>query len=189
MSVERSTELLWDRLCALREPFVALSVTVWEDRPANEEQMIADSVGDTVTEARGWLEGASGALMDVRQRSDAIRLRHMAVCSEQFDHLERTFWSELCAYERMDAVVTLGHERHTWAGWSAEVRRSIVDCAGLLHEARSALLACWESLALSSATPAVSVNATNIGQQVAAPTDSARREKVSPSAATHDPER
>ncbi|MEA2443421.1 MAG: hypothetical protein QOJ12_713 [Thermoleophilales bacterium] len=168
MTTARAAEELWDALCALREPLVALNVTVWEDRPRNDEVMLADSLGDTVVEACGWLEGAIGAVREARDNAgDAAALSDSLVdCGEQFDRLERTFWSGLASYERLAEVDALGGERSAWRGWSRGVCSSVADCGAVLHQARAALFGCWRELAGEFGRSLVTVNTTSVGQQI-----------------------
>jgi hypothetical protein len=166
MSTRRATDELWDALCALREPLLALSVTAWEDRPEHHDSMLADRLGDAVVEACGWLEGAIGAVREARDTGgDTATLRDaLVVCSEQFDRVERSFWSEVASYERVDEIVVLGREQRRWSGWAAGVRRSVDEACTLIHDALAALLACWRELTGELGRSLVTVSATSVGQ-------------------------
>jgi hypothetical protein len=171
MTVVHAFEELWDCLCGLREPLIALSVTVHEDRPADGDLMLADSLGDSVLEACGWLEGALGALRPARGAAgDPPLLRDALVAfGADFERLERTFWTQLAAYDRLAAVAALARERTEWRGWASGVRRGIDECASALHEARPAQLACWRELTTAPARSLLTINTTTIGQQLATP--------------------
>jgi hypothetical protein len=162
MTTARATEELWDALCAVREPLMALSVTVWEDRPENGELILADSVGDAVAEASGWLEGAIAA---VREPADLGA--SLVDCGQQFDRLEKAFWSDLASYERLAEVEVLRTERPLWSGWARGVRRYVSDCGELIHHARAALFGCWRELTSELRRSLVTVNATGVGQHIA----------------------
>jgi hypothetical protein len=164
MTGRRAAEELWDALCAVREPLVALSVTVWEDRPADDDVMLADKVGDAVVDVCGWLEGAIGAVRDAR---DAVGVGDsLADCGHHFDRLEKSFWSDLASHERLAEVDALGSERPRWSGWAGGVRRGVGDCGALIHDARTALFQWWRE-ASHERKPVVAVTATNIGQHFA----------------------
>lgn len=53
-----------------------------------------------------------------------------------------------------------------WLDWSTVVHRSIGLCAAPLHACAQALGECWHELAVRLARQSVSVQATNIGQQI-----------------------
>jgi ribosome modulation factor len=168
MSTRRAVEELWDALCSLREPLIALSVTVWEDRPEDHESMLADRLGDVVVEACGWLEEAIGAVREARGTSQNVEtLRDaLASCGEQLDRFERGFWSDLASYDALDQVVGLGRERAAWHGWAAGVHRGVEESCAFVHAARAALLGCWRELTGEIWRPLVSVNTTSVGQQI-----------------------
>ena len=67
----------------------------------------------------------------------------------------------------MSALLLMGDERGSqWSDWNQVVKTSIERCATPLQNAAESLLDCWSELAERLARHSVSVQATNIGQQI-----------------------
>jgi len=67
----------------------------------------------------------------------------------------------------MREITGLGARRKgVWLIWSHNVKRDLDVCRYELDLARKSLTACWQELAERAGTTNISVQATNIGQQI-----------------------
>ena len=65
------------------------------------------------------------------------------------------------------ANVVLGARRKgVWLIWSQNVKRDLDTCRYEIDLTRKALTACWQELAEHAGTTNISVQATNVGQQI-----------------------
>jgi hypothetical protein len=80
----------------------------------------------------------------------------------------RQYSSDMVSYERVNDLMTLRAEHPEWAGWVE---------AQLTHESRlgkqigdtnEAFLFCWQEIAERVGMTSVSVQTTNVGQQISA---------------------
>jgi hypothetical protein len=158
----------------LRESLDGLRMGVAEDRPLHDDAVLVDMLDDTVEDLRGYAQGALTAAMDAQHALDSdedmrrIR-RALAECQTGFGRLAHGYAAGLVSYERVAALRRIARERGgEWREWSRSVRQGIESCREPLYEVEEALFHCWQELA-EHAGAVVSVQATNIGQQISVP--------------------
>jgi hypothetical protein len=175
MALEKSFQDQTRQLRRIRDRFVEVLLTIREDCPA--ELAIADNLGDTFDELRGWLEealnAAAGGEKNVGHPIDLDGARRaLQRCQEQFDKVDERFFSGVASYERLDDLNTMSkHREPEWserANWADAVLQGIDHCRQEIEESRSALKACWQEIAERVGSTNVSISTTNIGQKIVA---------------------
>ena len=190
MAIEAAFQTLIGKLAAAREAFASLRLTAIEDRPLRDEVLLVERLGDAVDDLQGWLEEAVGAARDaqqaVRHPLDGYRAREgLALAHERFIQLEYKFFFEGISYEEIGELSRFGRRRgREWLGWTGSVIQALDQCRAPLREVDEALLGCWRELSERLGAGSVSVQTTNIGQQISAaalaPRDEARELKGAP---------
>jgi hypothetical protein len=172
MSLEASFERLRAELGRLQETVLALQVTVVEDQPARGEVVLVDWLDNTATDLLGMLEEATDAVSKVPEDAQQDtplkrtrgRLRRIHELVNQFDV---KFTAELAAYDSLARLLAMGKERgRAWQHWVNVVKTAIERCLTPLRAVNAAILECWHELSETLARHSVSVQATNIGQQI-----------------------
>ena len=172
MSLESTFELLLAELAKLQEIVTALQVTVAEDKPMHGEAVLVDWLDNSVTDLLGALEEASGCAArglqglqrgaPWKESRTALRSVHELVI--RFAH---KYVVELAAHDSISRLLEMGAERgRAWQQWVKVVKSAMERCVGPLKVVESALLDCWVELGEQLARGSVSVQATNIGQQI-----------------------
>jgi hypothetical protein len=184
VAIEVAFQALVGKLGAAREAFESLRLTAVEDRPLRDEVLLVERLGNAVDDLQGWLEeavaAAGEALQAVRHPLDGYRAREaLALAHERFLRLEHKFFSDGVSYEEIDELSRFGRRRgREWLGWTGSVVQALDQCRVPLREVDEALLACWQELSERLGAGSVSVQTTNIGQQIStaalAPRDDAR---------------
>jgi len=88
-------------------------------------------------------------------------------CQRSFSALVRTLSTDLLAYAPMGELIGVSQERDTeWQVWTDGVINAIDRCQQPVYDVEQALLQCWQELLERVGMTAVSVTATNIGQQI-----------------------
>jgi hypothetical protein len=157
----------------LHDALNALQVTLG-DKPPADESALADGVETVVLDLMGTLHEMRKAGLNARKAVghpldlDQAR-RSLAACQERFHRIEQQFASDLVAYEKLKELARLGKERRAWLHWSNAVRQGIEQCQPPLELTSAALAACWQELAERLGTTNISVQATNVGQQISVP--------------------
>jgi hypothetical protein len=175
MALEKTFGELPHTIRKLRDGLLALQLTVREDLPLHGSVVLVDQFGDAVDDSLGWLEDALTAATEVQQCAkhpvDMDRGRRaLSNCQEQFHRMEQRFHSDLISYEKLKDLTGFGRSRRgEWLGWVKSVRKGLDECRQPMDEVTKALLACWQEIAEHAGMTSVSVQATNIGQQIAAP--------------------
>jgi hypothetical protein len=76
-------------------------------------------------------------------------------------------------------LARLGSERRRgWLPWANSVKQGIEDCRQPQEAVSLALAACWQELAERLGTISISMQATNVGQQITLPRSRARDEDL-----------
>jgi len=172
MSLAASFERLRAELGRLQEAVSALQVTVVEDKPAHGEAVLVDWVDNTVTDLLGLLEesadtlssGPEDAQHETQLKKMRTKLRRIHELMIEFSH---KFMAELAAHDSIARLLEMARERgRAWQQWVKVVKSAVERCTIPLRAANSALLECWHELAEVLARNSVSVQATNIGQQI-----------------------
>jgi hypothetical protein len=175
MALEKVFQELSDRVRRLRDSLLALQLTIREDLPPQGSVVLVDQFGDAVDDSLGWLEESLEAAVEaqhaVGRPVDMDRARcALANCQEQYHRVEQRFAADLISYEKLKDLTGFGRSRRgEWIGWVKSVRTGLEECRQPMDEVSKALLACWQEIAERAGMSSVSVQATNIGQQIAAP--------------------
>jgi hypothetical protein len=172
MSLEATLEALRRDLARLQEVVSDLRVTVTEDRPTRGAVVLVDQLDNVVTDLSSALEEADARAVQALQMSepsgslDAVRtaLRDIHALLNRFTV---QYIGELASHDQIARLLEMGRERgREWREWSREVKTAIERCAMPMKATAGASLECWSELAERLARHSVSVQATNIGQQI-----------------------
>ncbi len=166
---------------ALREVLQSLGLTVIEDRPSRGEVLLVERLGNLVEDLRGLseegLEAAQQARRAVGHPLDGYRVRQALGCaSERFIALKFQFFNNAVSHETIDALQRFGRQSGgEWLGWSASVVTGLQRCREPLRALDEAVLQAWQELSERLGSGALSVQTTNIAQQIAVPRPERRR--------------
>jgi hypothetical protein len=172
MNLEMAFDRVGAQLAKVQDAVSALQVTVAEDKPRRGEVALVDRLENVVMELLGALEGArtyvaqagkscgrSGSPEETRL---ALRNAHQLV-----NAFIETFATELATHDSVAALLQMGRERgREWADWAAVVKTAIEQCAIQIGAMQAGILDCWSELGERLARQSVSVQSTNIGQQI-----------------------
>jgi hypothetical protein len=160
VQVERLKEMLDPLRCLL------------PDDPLNTEVALVQHLRESVESVSGWIddcyEQSRAAQNNLNRSADLSRSRKaLTQCQTSFDEAERTFTAELLSYDKMREVASLGARRRgIWLIWSRNIKRDLDVCRYELNLTRKALTVCWQELAEHAGKTNISVNTTNVGQQI-----------------------
>jgi len=172
MSLEATFDSLRSDLARLQDAVSALLVTVTEDKPARGAVVLVDRLDNLVTELSSILEEADARAVQALQGSQPNgRLEESRAALRDIHELLNRFTSryagELATYDHIAQLLEMGGERgREWRQWSQVVKTAIERCAAPMRVVAEATLDCWSELAERLARNSVSVQATNIGQQI-----------------------
>ena len=173
MAMELTFRQLLEQMKRLKEMLDPLRCLLPDD-PLNMEVALVQHLRESVETASGWLDDclnqSQAAQDNVNRSADLNRLRRaLTRCQASFDEAERTFSAELLSYEKVREIASLGARRRgIWLIWSHNVKKDLDVCRYELDRARKALTACWRELAEHAGTTNISVQTTNVGQQITA---------------------
>jgi hypothetical protein len=174
VAIEAAFQNLVDKFRAGREAFEGLRLTAVEDRPLRDEVLLVERLGNAVDDLQGWLEEAAAAARDaqsaVRHPLDGYHAcAALALANDRFIRLEYKFFCERVSYEEINDLTVFGRRRgREWLGWTGSVIQAFGQCRAPLRELDEALLLCWQELSERLGTSSVTVQTTNIGQQISA---------------------
>src|SRR5262249_54088120 len=98
--------------------------------------------------------------------------RTIAALSEANSHfviLQQTFHSGIASYPQLADLMKLGSSRgREWRAWSNSISQALDQTAHTIGEVHRALLETWREFAERLSVSAVTVQTTNIGQQISA---------------------
>lgn len=172
MALEAALSNLCRTLRALRGSLYELMYTVTEDAPKRGRVILVDQLGEQVAELHGLsiecLEAAEGAERAAGQPSDLNQMRRFLVRSQtQFQQLSQTLVWQLFSYEQVVELMELGHRRKgEWSGWVQGIRSGLEKCRLPFQEAEATYTQCWQEIAERLVTGPISLQTTNIGQQI-----------------------
>ena len=178
--------------CARRSQ--SLRLTAVEDRPLQDEVLLVERLANTVDDLIGWLDEAvrrSGRRRKGPSRHplDSYRAREaLALANDRFIRLEYKFYSEGVSYEEINELSEgsgsgAGAE---WLGWTRSVIQALDQCRAPVRALDEALLQGWRELAERLGTSTVSVQTTNIGQQISAPAAASSEAQLDVPGSRHD---
>jgi hypothetical protein len=160
---------------AMRDALQSLGLTVIEDRPPRGEVLLVERLGNLVEDLRGWgeegLAASAQARAAVAHPADFHRARQaLGLANERFILLEYRFTGEAVAYQPIDELLRFSRQRsREWLGWSASVVQALDACRAPLRALDEAFLKAWLELGERLGARSVSLQTTNIGQQITAP--------------------
>jgi len=177
VALEATFRELYTALRRLHDTLVALRLTIGEDKPRKGEAALVDQFEDTVLELMGLVdECLTSARIAQRAVGHPMNLdrarRALTTCQERFHEAEQQFSSGLVSYERLKDLSSLGRERRgEWMPWANSVKHGLEECRQPLDLVSKTLASCWQEIAERVGMTNVSVEATNIGQQITTAAD------------------
>jgi hypothetical protein len=137
-----------------------------EDEPACVEALVA-RVTDVEGRLQSMTDSIAAALREDAEQLDTRRCaRAVAVCQEICNDVSRMMHGELATARNFIEINTVADERGgAWTRWREVVQHELEQCQSTIDAIAAALLECWREIA-DRGGGAVSVTATNIGQQV-----------------------
>lgn len=172
MSLEATLERLRAELARLQDAVSALQVTVSQDKPKHDEVVLADLLDDMATDLLGMLDEATESvaqrLADSQPDGQLKKTRRTLYLVQKLTiEFMFKYFSELAAHENISRLLAMGQERgRAWQHWVKAVNMAVERCAAPLRGVENAVLECWNELGEQLARNSVSVQATNIGQQI-----------------------
>jgi hypothetical protein len=174
MALEASFMKLHAELATLNEAFGGFRVAV-HDKPLRGDSVLVDVFGDAADDLLGWVEETLSAALEGRQAAsypaDIERARwSLVICHKAFNLISDKLWSDLLSYERITEISTLGRERRgEWLVWASGVKSALDSCREPLHNVNQSIFVCWQEITEHMGTTSVSVQTTNVGQQITVP--------------------
>jgi hypothetical protein len=186
MGLETAFELLSQQLGLLKEAVDELQLNLSgdyypesrspkkTDGDSGREQapLPVQQLADKVSELEGAVEEARHAASNAERAGRYPRNLEEAqlaliVIQRCLNKTLKTFLFEVAAYDTIQTLVRMGRRQGgTWPQWILLLKTVIECCGAPLHGSVHALSACWEELAEKLSAKAISLQATNIGQQI-----------------------
>jgi len=166
---------LCTNLHELHEGLIGLRTTVVEDKPRGGDIVLVDIFGDAADDLLGWLEEALAKASEGQQAAthpiDLDRARRaLTTCQERFNRISQRFSSDLVCYERIAELTRFGRKHgREWHAWATSVKQALDWCQQPLYALSQTLFRCWQEISERVGMTSVSVQATNIGQQITVP--------------------
>jgi hypothetical protein len=159
----------WERLAEELEEGLLWSVT--ETRPDEEHAMAThyiDAATDLIATAREGLAACRGAVDGAPNLG--LAGRSLLRCQERYNALVALFDGEMASYRRVRRLRRFAREKGgAWRGWADRVGEAVGRCRQPMDDLNRALFGCWEEVTERVGISTVSVQATNIGQQITVP--------------------
>ncbi|MGB6310413.1 MAG: hypothetical protein WBF89_21750 [Steroidobacteraceae bacterium] len=175
MAIEAVFRHLTSTYAAMRDALQSLGLTAIEDRPPRDEVLLVERLGNLVEDLRGWTEEGCRAAAEAQEAiahpADWHAVRGaLAQANERLIVVEYRFFGDAVAYETTDALLRFGRQRgREWLGWSKSVVQALDACRAPLRALDEACLQAWQELGERLGARSVSLQTTNIGQQISAP--------------------
>jgi hypothetical protein len=172
MTIEATFNSLLGHHRTLREALQNLRLTIVEDRPRGDSVVILERMSDAIDDLNGWLEESHAAVgrgaKAVSYPIDGPRaIAGLSDASARFEQLHDQFFFGLAGYRQMTDLAGLCQSRgREWRAWSDGVKEAIDQTSLAIREIQRALLSSWQELAERMSASSVSVQTTNIGQQI-----------------------
>lgn len=174
MTLETASKELGAQLQTLREEIIGLRTTIREDQPMEDDTVLVDMFGDAADDMMGWLEEAMATARDGQQAAerqlDLDRAwRALTTCQQQFSQIEYRLF-DLLSYDRLAPLMRFGRQQGgEWQAWTSSVKAALDHCQSPIYDVSEALFRCWQEIGERAGLTSVSVQATNIGQQITVP--------------------
>jgi hypothetical protein len=180
MALERVFRESTVRLRKLSDALKEARLTIVEDRPRRHQVVVADHFEYGIEDILGWLEEAIQNSVEAQQ-AVALPLnldravRSLGKCQDLFRRVQRRYSADLISYARLEELMRIGSERRgEWQGWTESVKKGLEHCRQPMEDASLALTRCWQEIAERPAGTNVTVQTTNVGQQIAPAAPEAR---------------
>jgi hypothetical protein len=174
MAIEAAFLHLTSKFDAMRDALQSLGLTAIEDRPPHDEVLLVERLGNIVEDLRGWTEEGLASAVEAREAvthpPDLHRARYgLVAANERFVLLEYRFFGEAVAYDMIEGLLRFGRQRGgEWLSWSRSVVQALDACRAPVRALDEAFLQTWQELGERLGARSVSLQTTNIGQQISA---------------------
>jgi hypothetical protein len=172
MAIEAAFQDLVGKFGALRAAMDGLYVMAIEDQPSRNGVLLVERLSDAVHAMHGWAQegyaAATQACGAVGHPLDGYRARNaLAAANQNFIRLEYRFFSGEMSYRQLVELVKFGQRRdREWQSWIDNVITVLETCRAPLQQLDLAFLSSWQELSEQLGNAGVSIQTTNIGQQV-----------------------
>jgi hypothetical protein len=174
MAIEAAFLHLVAKFDAMRDALHSLGLTVIEDQPRRDQVLLVERLGNLVEDMRGWAEEGLVSAVEAREAvahpPDLHRARRgLGAANERFILLEYRFLDEAVTYDLIDGLMRSSRQRgREWLSWSRSVVQALDASRAPLRALDEAFLAAWQELGERQGARSMSVQTTNIGQQISA---------------------
>jgi hypothetical protein len=174
MAIEAAFLHLVAKFDAMRDALHCLGLTVIEDQPRRDQVLLVERLGNLVEDLRGWAEEGLVSAVEAREAvahpPDLHRARRgLGAANERFILLEYRFLDEAVTYDLIDGLMRSSRQRgREWVSWSRSVVQALDASRAPLRALDEAFLAAWQELGERQGARSMSVQTTNIGQQISA---------------------
>jgi hypothetical protein len=174
MAIEAAFLHLVAKFDAMRDALHSLGLTVIEDQPRRDQVLLVERLGNLVEDLRGWAEEGLVSAVEAREAvahpPDLHRAcRGLGAANERFILLEYRFLDEAVTYDLIDGLMRSSRQRgREWLSWSRSVVQALDASRAPLRALDEAFLAAWQELGERQGARSMSVQTTNIGQQISA---------------------
>jgi hypothetical protein len=174
VALEPALSNLCTSLQTLHGVLDGLRFTVTEDTPESGGVVLVDQVSEEVTELLGLTEECLDAAVESQRAAgqpyDPNQMRRFLVVSQkQFHRVSQILFSKLLAYEPIASLVQFARQRgREWMAWVDTLRHGLDKCRPVLEGVEEAYFQCWQEIGERVVAGPVSLNTTNIGQQITA---------------------
>jgi hypothetical protein len=159
----------WERL--VEELEHGLLWSVMETKPDEEHALAThyvDAATDLIAAARLGLAACQTAADGNTSLGQSGK--SLLCCQQQYNSVVELFDSTMASYARIRKIKRFGSEkRNAWRDWAAQVCKAVERCRQPIDDLNRAIFNCWQEVADRVGTSSVSVQTTNIGQQITVP--------------------
>jgi len=172
MALEAALENLRGDLRRFSDVLEGLESTFEHDMPEEGGVKLVETLDERVVELRGYvieaLNSAETALGHEKESREPNQMRRALVHSQQqFLSLQNLFYGEMLKYEDAAELVRFARRAgDRWPGWVHSVFLGLDACRPWLEAASEDYCQAWQELAERATTGPVSLQTTNIGQQI-----------------------
>jgi hypothetical protein len=160
----------WRRLLEVVEQDLLWCVTKSQPEVQDRHHLGAEYT-DAATDLLSAVRDGLAACAAVPRPPDLARAAlALARCQGKYNVVSEMFETRLASYGRLRRLAKFGREKGgACRDWAAGIRTALGVCRGPLAELNGALLDGWQEVAERVGGASVSVQTTNIGQQVTVP--------------------
>jgi len=145
--------------------------SVTETKPEEEHTLVTqylDAATDLIATAREGLEACRVVADEVPSLGQAGQ--SLLRCQERYNAMVELFNSRMASYGWLQRLRHFGRGKGgAWRDWATQVRKGLDRCRRPMDDLNQTLFNCWQEVADRLGVNAVSVQVTNIGQQITVP--------------------